>query len=92
MMGSSRKTFVKTFVALRELIPGSRRLAIDSDIMDDEREKICEMWASGRRSAAVEIAEKSRFQSTKLMLELLLKRATSSTSDRVFSELKHPRP
>lgn len=89
MLGSSRRNFLKTFAALRELIPGIKRLTTDSDAMDAEREKMCEYWTTGRRGQAVELAEKSKFESTRAMLQLLLKRASASTTDRVFIEMRH---
>jgi flagellar motor component MotA len=89
LLSSSSKTALRTVLALRELVPGLRFFSRTTDAMEKEHDELAGLWRSGQRSAAVALAERSRFPSTRRTLELLLRRAPEASSAKVFLELRH---
>lgn len=89
MVSSSARTMWRTFLCLRELIPGLRVLKRDTEAMEKERAEICDLWREGKRSRALELSEKSRFVPLREMVQLLLNRAPEAVSGKVFLEIRH---
>lgn len=89
LLGSSRTTAVKTFVCLKELVPGLKSMSRETIRMESERATIYDLWKSGKRAQALEIAEKSTFESTKACVGLLLARGHENAVEKTFTELRH---
>ncbi|NBW82789.1 hypothetical protein EBR21_13650, partial [bacterium] len=89
LLGSSSKTALRTLTCLKEFVPGVRGFSIETRQMDDEREQICTLWRDGKKSQVLEFLDKSKFESTKLFVQLLLRRAAGASSEKVFTELRH---
>jgi chemotaxis protein MotA len=89
LLSSSGRNALRTLLALKEIIPGLRNFHTTTESMESEREELCNLWKNGQRSAAVALAEKSVFPSTKHLLELLLARAPEASSAKIFTELRH---
>lgn len=89
MVSSSTLTTLRTFLCLRELIPAVGTLGRATDAMEAERLELVTLWRDGRRTQAVELAERSRFPAIKRMLELVLSRAPDEASQAAFTELRH---
>lgn len=89
LLGSSKEAALKTVTYLREILPGFKRVSRESKNMDKERSEIYSHWKSGKRGLAIEVSEKSKFKSSKEMVQLLLTRGQSSAVEKVFTELKH---
>jgi chemotaxis protein MotA len=89
LLGSSRTTALRTVTCLKEFVPGLRRFSRETEEMDEERERICALWREGKKSQVLEIHDKTEFQSTKLIITLLLRRAAGASSEKVFTELRH---
>jgi chemotaxis protein MotA len=88
-ISSSRITAMRTLLVLRELIPGLRFFSRTTEAMEAERDQICSLWREGKRNSALQIAEKSQFQASKQLVDLLLNRAAEVGSAKVFLELRH---
>lgn len=89
MVSSNTATALRTFMCLRELIPGARFFRKETTAMETEREQVSALWRDGKRSAAVDLAEKSKYPAVKHMLDLFMNRAPAPVSAKVFTELKH---
>lgn len=89
LISSDTTTALRTIACLRELIPGLRIYSRTTSAMEAEREQLAMLWREGKRSAALNLAEQSRFASIKQMVELVIKRAPEVASARVFLELRH---
>lgn len=89
MVASTSKTALRTMLCLRELVPGLRVFKQTTQIMEEDRERLCALWREGKRSGAVELAEKSQSPAVKQMLELILNRAPDAASAKAFTELRH---
>lgn len=89
LISSSRITALRTLLCLRELIPGLRLFGRTTETMEKERETLYALWREGKRTAALQVAEQSRFASVKQMVELLLNRAPEVAGAKVFLELRH---
>jgi len=89
LVSSSHSTALRTILCLREFIPGLRVYKTTTVQMEEEREQICALWKEGKRNAALSVAEKSRFQAVKDMVELVLNRSPEVASAKVFLELRH---
>ncbi len=89
LISSPRATAWRTVLCLRELVPGLRVFARTTSEMETERAELSELWREGKRSQALALAEKSRFATTKQMLELLLDRAPEVSVAKAFLELRH---
>jgi len=89
LVSSSHSTAWRTVLCLREFIPGLRFFKKTTGLMEDEREQLCALWREGKRSAALSLAERSRFPAIKQMVDLLLNRAPEVASAKVFLELRH---
>jgi flagellar motor component MotA len=89
LIGSSSATAARTFLCLRELIPGLRLFSRDTKEMEGERDQLYALWREGKRSSAVALAEKSRFTAVKQMVDLILNRAPEVASSKAFMELRH---
>ena len=89
MVSSSTTTAFRTVLCLRELIPGLRVFGRSTEQMETERDRLCALWREGKRSQAVEIADKSSHPALKQMVELILNRAPEASSAKSFTELRH---
>jgi chemotaxis protein MotA len=89
LIGSTTSTAARTFLCLRELIPGLRLFGKDTLEMESERDQVYELWRDGKRSTALSLAEKSRFPAVKQMVDLVLNRAPEVASAKAFLELRH---
>ncbi len=89
LTSSSRLTTVRTFLFLRELVPGLARFSPDTDSLESERKQVGALWREGNRAQAVALAERSNYPAIKRMLELLLGRAPRAATETAFTELKH---
>lgn len=89
LISSDTTTALRTLACLRELIPGLRVYSRTTSAMEAEREQVATLWREGKRSAALSVAEQSRFTSIKQLVDLIIKRAPGETSARVFLELRH---
>ncbi len=89
MVSSSAMTTLRTFLCLRELVPGLGTLARSTRALEAERMKIAELWLDGRRSQAVDLAEKSGEPALRRMLQLVLGRAPEQATGAAFTELRH---
>jgi flagellar motor component MotA len=89
LVSSSRATAMRTIACLRELIPGFRVYGRTTGTMEAERENLCGLWRDGKRSLALELADKSSYPALKQMVELLLNRSPQAASAKVFLELRH---
>ncbi len=89
LVSSSGTTARRTILCLRELIPGLRVFRQATFTMDQERTQIESLWREGKRSQALALAESSRFDVSKKMVDLLLNRAPQVASAKSFLELRH---
>jgi chemotaxis protein MotA len=89
MVSSSHATALRTVLCLREIIPGLRFFGRTTREMEAERAELCDLWREGKRSQALALAEKSRFDTSKQMLNLLLDRAPEVATAKAFLELRH---
>ena len=89
LVGSSNSTALRTILCLRELIPGLRLFGHTTAQMEAEREQLYTLWREGKRSAALSLAEKSRFAAVKQMVELVLNRSPEVASAKSFLDLRH---
>ena len=89
MVSSTGATALRTLLALRECVPGLRSFKTSTARFDADREKMSELWREGKRSAAVDLAEKGSSPLSKQMLDLLLNRASAARISKVFLELRH---
>ena len=89
LISSSAVTTVRTFLCLREIIPALGTLGPATEALEDERVKFAELWLDGKRSQAVELAERSAFPSIRRMLQLVLARAPEEAARAAFTELRH---
>jgi flagellar motor component MotA len=89
MVSSSHTTAWRTIVALRELLPGLAMFGRTTRKMEAERDQLSALWREGKRSQAVDLAEKSNAPAVKQMLELILNRANEAGSAKTFLELRH---
>lgn len=88
-VSSDTITALRTLGYLRELLPGLRVYSKTTNAMEAEREQVASLWREGKRSAALSVAEQSRFSSVKQMVDLIIKRAPDVACTRVFLELRH---
>lgn len=89
LVGSSRTTALRTFLALRELIPGLQVFGKQTSAMEQEREQFCSLWREGKRGQALALAEKSRFDAIKQLVDLTLNRAPEVATEKEFTEIRH---
>jgi chemotaxis protein MotA len=89
LVSSSRKTALRTVLCLRELIPGLGAFGKLTVVMEQEREQFCALWREGKRGQALALAEKSRFEAIKHLVDLILSRAPEAASAKEFLELRH---
>lgn len=86
---SSTMTTIRTFLCLREIIPGLSSLGRGTNALEAERAQLTELWLEGKRAQAVELAEHSAFPSIGRMLKLVLDRAPEEATRSAFAELRH---
>ncbi|MBX5484301.1 MAG: MotA/TolQ/ExbB proton channel family protein [Myxococcaceae bacterium] len=89
LISSSSTTALRTLLCLREIIPGLRIFGSTTRRLEKEREQLCALWAEGKRSAAVELGDKSQSSAMKQMVQLILNRAPEAASAKTFLELRH---
>jgi chemotaxis protein MotA len=89
LVSSSTSTAMRTILCLRELIPGLRVFGRSTAAMEAERNQFCALWSEGKRSVAIEVAEKSKSPAVKQMVDLILNRSPEASSAKVFVELRH---
>jgi chemotaxis protein MotA len=80
---------LRTLLCLRELLPFPGPLQSGTKRMEDERSRFAALWREGRRAQALEIAQNSRSETVRKMLDLVIARAPKSATDTVFMELRH---
>ena len=89
MVSSTAATTLRTFLCLRELVPGLGTMVRGTRVLEGERTQLSELWLSGRRAQAVELAERSEFPAMRRMLELVLSRAPEEATRSAFTDLRH---
>ena len=89
LVSSSAVTAARTFLCLREIVPGAGRLGPANESLEAERLKLAELWLDGKRAQAVELAERSEFPAIGRMLDLVLNRAPVEATRTAFTELTH---
>jgi flagellar motor component MotA len=89
LISSDTRTALRTIAVLRELLPGLRVFSRTTQSMEKEREQVSALWREGKRSAALSVAEQSRFPAIKQLVDLVINRAPGESSGRVFLELRH---
>ena len=89
LASSTAVNALRTFVYLRELVPGMGTLARATEALEADRVQLASLWKDGRRAQAVTLAEQSRFPAIKQMMELVLQRAPEEAVREVFTELRH---
>ena len=85
LISSSATTALRTFLCLREIVPGVGLLGRKTDTLEAERVRLTELWIEGKRAQAVELAEKSTFPAIGRMLELVLQRAPDEATRAAWS-------
>ncbi|HHO52285.1 MAG TPA: hypothetical protein ENK18_15780 [Deltaproteobacteria bacterium] len=88
-ISSSSRTTLRTFLYLREIIPGLGVLGRDTAALESERIHLTQLWLEGKRTQAVELAEQSAFPPIERMLKLVLDRAPEEATRAAFTELRH---
>lgn len=89
LVSSSSKTALRTVMTLRELIPGLRLFGHTTSAMEGEREQLYSLWREGKRTVALNVADKSQSPAVKRMAELILNRSNQAASAKLFTELRH---
>lgn len=89
LVSSSAKTAMRTFLYLREIIPGLGRFGAGTEALEAERLQLADLWREGKRAQAVEMADRSDFEAIRRMLELVLQRAPNEATQAAFTELRH---
>ena len=89
MVSSTAVTTLRTFLCVREVIPGLGTLAPSNQALETERATLTELWREGKRAQAVELAERSEFGAIGRMLKLVLARAPAEATRAAFTELRH---
>lgn len=89
LVSSSASTALRTLICLRELIPGLGLFGRHTRLMEADRDRLCALWAEGKRSGAIEIGDKSSSPALKQMVQLILNRSPDAASSKVFLELRH---
>ncbi len=80
---------LRTLLCLREIVPGAGTLAPATAALEAERKSFELLWLEGKRSQAVELAERSEFAAIRRMLELVLGRAPEEATRAAYTELRH---
>jgi chemotaxis protein MotA len=89
LVSSTALTTLRTFTALREILPGLGTLGRDTAALEAERVELVALWRDGKRAQAVELAERSRFEAIRRTLDLVLTRAPDEAVSAAFTELEH---
>ncbi len=89
LLGSNSKSALRTLTCLREFVPGLKGFSKETARMNAEREQVSSLWREGKRAPLLELAEKTQFESTKTMVNLLLRRAPEAATSSSFIELRH---
>lgn len=89
LTSSTWGTALRTFSYLRELIPPLARYRPDTLAMEAERKRVAELWRDGKRSQAVDVAERSAYGPIGRMVELMVSRAPRASTETAFMELRH---
>jgi flagellar motor component MotA len=89
LISSSALTALRTLLCLREIIPFAGTFTPETNALEAERVKLSELWLSGSRAQAVELAQRSSFPAISRMLDLVLNRAPDEATQTAFMELQH---
>ncbi len=89
LTSSSARASLWTLLCLRELVPGAGVLAKTTRGLESERARFAELWRDGKRTQAVELAERSAHEPLRVMLRLVLARAPRQRAETLFMELRH---
>jgi len=89
LTSSSRVTALRTLTCLRELFPTSGKLNSNTEEMENQRQKITQLWRDGERAQAVALAEGSTFAPVSNMITLVLSRAPQAATSNTFLALSH---
>ena len=86
LISSSAATALRTFLCLREILPGLGTLQRATDALEAERVQLTALWLEGRRAQAVELAARSDFPAVDRMLKLALSRAPEEATQAAFTK------
>ncbi|MBX2799671.1 MAG: MotA/TolQ/ExbB proton channel family protein [Myxococcales bacterium] len=89
LVSSSAQTAFRTLSALREIVPGLGTLAPATRALEAQRSELVALWLDGKRSQAVELAERSEFEAIARLLDLVLSRAPAPAITNAFMQLRH---
>jgi len=89
LISSTARNTIRTFGALRELLPGLGTLNKGTEALEKEREELVTLWREGQRARAVSMAEASQFPAISRMVKLVLERAPVEATKAAFTELQH---
>jgi flagellar motor component MotA len=89
LISSSSRNALLTLVGLGEFIPGIRRFSKRTKRLEEDREKLVQLWREGKRSAASDVATASPSPAIEKMLELIMSRSRPAVSASTFLELRH---
>ena len=89
LVSSSAVTTWRTFRCLGEIVPGLGVMGPATQALESTRVEISQLWLSGRRAQALEVAERSGIPAIQRMLELVLQRAPEEATRVAFTELRH---
>ena len=89
MVSSTARTTARTLMALREIVPLLGTLSVVTEAMEAERKEVADLWRDGRRSQAVQLAERSVHPPIQRMVELVLARAPEEAVRSAYLDLTH---
>ena len=89
LLGSRGRDSLKTLLCLRELLPIPGGLGQGSAGLEADRARFVELWRAGQRAQAVQLAEQSPQPVLKLLLSLVLQRASEKQITSSFLETRH---
>ena len=89
MVSSTARTTARTLMALREIVPLLGTLSVVTEAMEAERKEVADLWRDGRRSQAVQLAERSAHPPIQRMVELVLARAPEEAVRSAYLDLTH---
>ena len=87
IVGSKPQDFLRTFKYLRELLPVLSSYESKTTKMEKERREIEALWLEGKKAAAIQVAEQSEYETSKLLVELCLHHSNQQAIDAKFTNL-----
>ncbi|SMF71108.1 MotA/TolQ/ExbB proton channel family protein [Pseudobacteriovorax antillogorgiicola] len=89
VLSSRPKDFIGTLVSLREILPFFARYSEESDRIEAERVKLEDLWVQGKKIEAANLAEASKYEEIRLMMDYIMSRADDAVLDNRFTALGH---